>query len=223
MEIRMDSDMRRAILHELVRNLRTEHRAVNVTVDRGVVTLTGTVRTLANKRAAHEVVRRTSGVRDVDNRLHVAESAAPVQGDAAVAEAIGGVLERHTRVPDARIRFSVSGGKVTLRGEVEYCGQREEAERMVRSVSGVREVANELRVEPPKVSSADVRRTIGEALAQRAEREAIRLGVDVLDGRVLLSGFVYSWAERELIVDAALRTPGVEGVDDRLRVNPHAS
>jgi BON domain len=45
---------------------------IGVTVDEGVVTLTGTVTSRAERRAALEATRRVSGVQDVANRIKVA-------------------------------------------------------------------------------------------------------------------------------------------------------
>jgi osmotically-inducible protein OsmY len=44
--------------------------------------------------------------------------------------------------------------------------------------------------------------------------------VDVDNGVVTLEGTVHSWAERTSVVAAARFAPGVEGVEDRLVVEP---
>ena len=46
------------------------------------------------------------------------------------------------------------------------------------------------------------------------------INLDVHDGKVILSGVVHSWAERQSVVGAAKGTPGVRSVDDRLSVEP---
>jgi len=42
----------------------------------------------------------------------------------------------------------------------------------------------------------------------------------VHEGKVILSGAVHSWAERQSVVGAAKGTPGVRIVDDRLHIEP---
>jgi osmotically-inducible protein OsmY len=69
----------------------------------------------------------------------------------------------------------------------------------------------------------EVRKSIEAALARHAEREAMRVGLDVQDGRVILSGVVHSWTEKETVLGAARGTPGVRTVDDRLRIEPRAA
>jgi osmotically-inducible protein OsmY len=68
----------------------------------------------------------------------------------------------------------------------------------------------------------DVRTAIEGALERQAQREASRIGLEVKDGRVSLSGVVHSWAEKEAVIGAATGTPGVRGVEDHLRIEPYA-
>jgi osmotically-inducible protein OsmY len=69
----------------------------------------------------------------------------------------------------------------------------------------------------------DVRKSIEDALERQAEHEAKRIGLEVRDGRVSLSGSVHSWAEKRAVIGAAKGTPGVRSVDDHLRVEPYAA
>jgi hypothetical protein len=52
---------------------------VNVTTDNGVVTLSGTVESVAERERAMEIARNTEGVRDVIDQLRIGE-AAPTTG-----------------------------------------------------------------------------------------------------------------------------------------------
>jgi osmotically-inducible protein OsmY len=87
---------------------------------------------------------------------------------------------------------------------------------------GVRGVSNKIEIRPPKPLPQDVRRSIEEALERQAEREAKHIGLDVLNGQVVLTGTVQSWAEKEIVIGAVRGTPGVRAVDDRLRIEPRA-
>jgi osmotically-inducible protein OsmY len=79
----------------------------------------------------------------------------------------------------------------------------------------------QIRVKPAKVvRPEDVRTAIAEALAQRTTREVSRVDLEIDEGRVSLSGFVHSWAERYAALGAATSTPGVISVVDHLRIAP---
>jgi osmotically-inducible protein OsmY len=71
-----------------------------------------------------------------------------------------------------------------------------------------------------RVKSTDVRDRITDALKRSAEIDARRIDVTAEDGRIILSGNVHSWAEREEAERAAWATPGVTNVEDRLTVVP---
>jgi osmotically-inducible protein OsmY len=64
------------------------------------------------------------------------------------------------------------------------------------------------------------RRSIEQALARRAEREGKRISFEVCGGSVRISGTVRSSAEKEAVLGAAMGTPGVCVVEDRVHVDP---
>ena len=65
------SDVREAIEEALARRAERELRRIAVAVDDGVVTLTGTVRSYADKRLALGAARHTRGVRAVEDHLRI--------------------------------------------------------------------------------------------------------------------------------------------------------
>jgi osmotically-inducible protein OsmY len=119
-------------------------------------------------------------------------------------------------VPDEKITSTVTDGWVTLAGAVERLSQRDDAERAVRNLTGVKVVVNKIVVAPSKPAADSIRKAIQGALDRRAEREARNITVDIQDGTVILTGPVRSWAERRAVVGAARFTPGVQAVEDHL-------
>jgi osmotically-inducible protein OsmY len=213
-----DTQIHRDVLEELRWDSRVDETEVGVEVDNGVVTLTGTVTSWAKRMAAQEAARRVSGVLDVANDIQVKVSGALTRTDTEIAQAVRRTLEWDVFVPDEKIASTVSEGWVTLDGTVERWTEREDAERAVRNLTGVKGVVNRITVTPMKVVGQDVRASIEQALERRAEREAKRIHVDVRDGTVTLTGPVHSWAERNSVVAAARFTPGVVSVEDHLRM-----
>lgn len=216
-----DAQIHRDVIEELSWDSRVDETEVGVEVDGGVVTLTGTVTSWAKRLAAQEAVRRVMGVLDVANDITV--KVPGVRTDTEIAQAARHALEWDVFVPAERIASTVTDGEVTLDGAVELPSQRDDAERAVRNLLGVKRVVNHLAVQPPAPVTTDVRKAIERALERRAEREARRIRVDVRDGTVRLTGTVHSWAERKSVVAAARFTPGVHTVEDRLRTEPPAA
>jgi osmotically-inducible protein OsmY len=219
---RTDSEIQQDVLRELKWDTRVEETDVGVQVDEGVVTLSGTVSSWGKRFAAEEAAHRVRGVLDVANDIAIKLPGTPGRTDTEIAKAVRNALEWDVFVPEERVQSTVSAGVVTLKGDVESWAQRDDAERAVRNLSGVRGVTNRLEVKPPKVAAAEVQKYIVDALERQAMREAKRITLGVRDGRVTLSGRVRSWAEREAVVGAAKGTPGVRAVQDQLHIEPYA-
>jgi osmotically-inducible protein OsmY len=215
-----DTQIHHDVLEELKWDSRVDETEVGVQVASGVVTLTGTVPSWAKRLAAQEAARRVIGVLDVANDITVKVPGGLVRTDTEIAQAVRQALQWDVFVPDDKITSTVTDGWVTLEGAVERTGERNDAERAVRNLTGVKVVVNRITVKSAKPMAEDVRRAVEQALERRAEREARRIRVDVKDGTVTLTGAVHSWAERKSVVAAARFTRGVQAIEDHLRTEP---
>lgn len=215
-----DSELHQRVRVELEWHPRVNAPEMVATVKNGIVTLSGFVDTYAQKTAAIEAVHQISGVLDVADEIQVRTVRAKT--DQEIAQAVRTALTWDVYVPDERIRSTVSGGWVTLEGKVDRWQQREDAARCVERLSGVHGVTNKIEVMPPKVDAGKIRSSIESALARRAEREARRIGVTVVDGIVTLTGKVDSWAEKNAVGQLASYSPGVKSVANKIIVDPYS-
>lgn len=192
---------------------------IGVTVDAGVVTLRGDIRTFAEKAAAERITLGVYGVKAVANDLNVRLGNGYNRTDTEIAQAALTALRWNTVVPHEKVTVTVTSGWITLKGEVDWNYQRVAAASVVRDLRGVRGVTNAITV-LPHATTADVRTKIEAALRRSAEVDARRISIAVSDGRVTLSGNVHSWYERDEARRAAWSAPGVKEVDDRIAVMP---
>ena len=192
---------------------------IGVTVDNGIVTLRGDIKTYSEKAAAERVALRVYGVKAVANDLTVRLGQGLQRTDSDVAQAAVNVLKWNSRLPADPIAVAVSNGWVTLKGTVDWNYQREAAAKSVRDLTGVVGVTNNISVRP-HISVADVQAKIQTALKRSAEVDARRINVAATGGKVILSGNVRSWAEREEARHAAWAAPGVREVEDRMAIIP---
>lgn len=214
-----DSEIHEAVLEELRWDTRVRETDVGVEVDRGIVTLTGTVESWAARMAAQEAAHRVTGVLDVANDIHVKLSGSSQKDDTDLARAVRQALEWDVLVPDDQIRTTVSDGVVRLEGTVPFWSQHDDAARAVRNLGGVREVQNLIVVAPPTVAAQTVHRAIDHALERHAAHVMKHVKIAIQDGVVTLSGEVPSWAELSTVVGAVRGTPGVRKVDNRLHIH----
>ena len=214
-----DLDLQRDVIAELEWEPALSGQEIGVAVKDGVVTLSGTVSNYAKKFKAERAAERVHGIKAVALDLNVKIPTSSMRTDTEIAHAALNALKWDVEVPDDKITLRVEVGRVLLEGEDDWQSQRAAAERAVRNLAGVKSVGNLISVKPKHVSPFDVSAKIKEAFKRSAEVDSSKVNVESLDGKVILKGFVRSWAERRDAENAAWSAPGVTQVEDRLAVS----
>jgi osmotically-inducible protein OsmY len=161
-EARTDAQIQADVLAELKWEPRLLPNEIGVIVKDGIVTLTGWVDSYTKRWAAEDAAHRVRGVKAVANDIEVRLSTANERTDADIAAAAVRALEWDAFVPIDRLDVTVSQGWVTLKGEVEWQYQKQDAERVVRRLTGVKGVTNLIAVKAkptPAELKSSTRRT----------------------------------------------------------------
>jgi hyperosmotically inducible protein len=126
---------------------RVKGRQVNVTTQKGVVTLRGKVDSSDAKAAAADIAKGIDGVKDVRNELKVVAPSARAAVDADDKQIYKNIEQKFKKDPALKkIDPKVEAGVVILTGEVKSIDTSARASEVARSIPGVKYVKNDLTV-----------------------------------------------------------------------------
>jgi osmotically-inducible protein OsmY len=219
MSMRSDSEIERDVKEELQWDPDLDASDIAVSVKDGVVTLTGFVKSYADKYEAEAAAKRVAGVVAVANDLEVRLPSVDERPDPDIARDAVAAIKSQLPISWENIKIIVKNGWVTLEGEVEWQYQRQTAENAVRRIKGVKGVTNLVQLKP-HAEPSEIKKRIQEAFRRSAELDANRIIVETHGSEVVLKGTVRSWAEREEAERAAWAAPGVTKVEDHIVVSP---
>lgn len=190
---------------------------IGVSVNSGIVTLSGQVDAYYKKLEAEQEAKKIAGVKAIAEDIHVGVSPRHKRTDAEIAAAVLNALKWDTSIPEDHIRVKVEDGVVTLEGEVEWVFQLQSAARAAGRLAGVRKVINSIALRP-KVAPSDLKHKISAAFIRNATIDASRIQVEVTGSKVVLTGRVRSLTEKEDAEKAAWLAPGIQFVENNLEV-----
>lgn len=215
--MKTDARLRKDILAELEWDPSIHAERVGVGVKDGVVQLTGHLDTFAEKQAVENAVQRVAGVKAIAVEMDVKLEPNHHRSDMDIAAAIETAFKWHAQIPAERIQVVVEKGWVTLSGEVDWQYQSHNAETVVRPLTGVVGVTNQISLRD-RTAPEYVANRIHDALARYADDEAKNIEVVVDADTAILRGTVASLAERSLAQTAAWYAPGISRVVNEIKV-----
>ena len=215
-EMKSDTQLKNDVMEELLWEPTVTMRNVNVAAKDGIVTLSGTVPTYAEKSTAQKATQRVEGVKAIAEELEVELDTTHIRQESEIAEAVVQSLKWHVWVPNS-VQVTVEHGWVTLSGAVPWDFQRNSAADAVKHLSGVLGVTNNITLKPIVPPNA-VKDAIEKALKRDAEINADDITVSAVGAKVTLAGFVASWHERNEAGTVAWNAPGVTHVENNLTV-----
>ena len=215
-----DNDIQKEVIAALKGEPSLRDDDIALGVRDGVVTLAGFVDSYADKWRAERTVSKLKGVKALVNDLKVKLPVSSQRSDPELARAVVDALKWNIKVPHDRIQVVVEDGWVTLKGEADWYYQKEEAERTVRNLTGVKGVSNLITV-AVKPTPSDVKKRIVEALQRAAQFDAERITVEIDGHKAILRGTVRSYAELKDAERAVRNVPGITEVETHLTVDPN--
>ncbi|MFT6796849.1 MAG: osmotically-inducible protein OsmY [Maribacter sp.] len=215
--MKSDGQIKQDILDELVFEPNIDETQIGVTVEDGIVTLSGVVSEFHKKGLANTVAKRVIGVKAVAEDIKVKYDDDLKKTDKEIAKVVVNALEWNASVPKEKVMVLVENGYIFLSGNLAWDYQRKAAKRTVQNLLGVKGVVNEIEI-VPEGKAANIEEQIIKALKRYANLEAKGIRVQVDGDIVQLKGRVHSIKERELAEKAAYKAVGVRHVQNDIIV-----
>jgi osmotically-inducible protein OsmY len=215
--MKTDSQLQKDVMDELTWQPSIKSSEIGVSVSEGIVTLSGTVDTYAQKREAEKAALRVEGVKGIAEDIVVDLPFGNKKDDSDIAKAAINALRWDTMVPDEHIKVKVDNGWVTTEGKVDWLFQKVAVNNAISNLTGVKGVTNLVTV-TPRANPEDVKKKISAAFERSATIDANNIQVENIGNKILLKGSVRSYAERLDAQHAAWNAPGVAQVENLLEV-----
>ncbi len=191
---------------------------IGVSVNKGVVMLSGIVDTYYKKVLAEKATRKVGGVKAVAEEIMVKVPGSKTFTDVDIATAVLSALKWNSTINEENIKVKVENGEVTLEGTTEWNFQKISAQKAVENLVGVCDIVNNIRVQN-RIVANDVKERIADAFERSALIDSAKLNVEIAGDKVILTGTVRSYAEKMDAEKTAWSSPGVMDVDNRLNID----
>lgn len=191
---------------------------IGVTVNDGVVTLSGTVDSYAKKSEAETAAKQVTGVKVVIEQIEIKTySNLYNRDDNDLANEVLNAYKWNWEIPNDKMKVKVENGWITLEGEFQWNYQREAAERLIKNLAGIKGVSNRITLKSETHDEIE-KMGIESALARNWSIKEQDIEVKVSGTKVTLTGSVDSFYQKEEAARIAWNAPGVLSVDNELLV-----
>jgi len=219
---RYDNQIQTAVTQKLA--AKSQFKNANAGVEDGIVTLTGTVDLYQRKLDVAKTARKTSNVQGVRNLVTVAGADVP---DAKLEQKLAAKLRYVSVGYDSTFDYfalGVKDGVVTVEGEDRTGVGRDEAMADIANTPGVKDVINNVRIEPVSTFDDGIRLRAARAiyrdsvLGRYATDPARPIRIIVDNGHVTLYGSVDNAMDKQIAGIRANQIFGAFSVENKLQV-----
>ncbi len=224
-DLAIQTDVESALLVDPV----AEAFQIDVVVTNGVVTLTGTVESWAERQLVKDIAQSVRGVREVKNDINVEMT--NERPDYEIEQEIKAMLKNDVRINENLITVSVENGNVELGGAVGSAYQKRQASYKAWA-PGVQSVNAEnlevqwwardelLKTDPTEITDEQIEQAIKDAYLWDPRVYKFNPEISVSNGVVTLKGVVEDLRAKRAAVEDAKNTAGVWHVVNLITVEP---
>jgi osmotically-inducible protein OsmY len=212
-----DTELQQTVLAELnwAHDLIAGH--IGVAADDGIVTLSGHVESYAAKRRAEDIATSVRGVKGLAENISVRLPEGGARDDEKIAAAVLERLWWNVTIPRDAIKVKVTEGWVTVTGEVKHWLQKETIREEITPLIGVTGLSNNVTI-APHIDTSTLQSDIKGALERKWFLTPNAVHVSAKGGKVVLTGTVSAYFERNIAAQCAWAARGTTDVTNDILV-----
>jgi osmotically-inducible protein OsmY len=191
---------------------------IGVTAKDGVVSLTGVVDSYGKKLEAENAAKGVNGVMAIVEKIEVRFSDEWNKTNAEIALDVLNALKANWSVPNNMVTVKVEKEWVTLEGELSWNYQRDAAKSAVVNLRGVKGVTNNISIKSESVIAIE-QKDLEAALSRSWAIKDCTIKVNIEGTKVILTGNVPSWYQKDEAARIAWKTPGIWNVENNILVD----
>ena len=213
-------EIKNEIADHLARDSRIFSEKIKVDFSNGSVVLSGNVQSYSARVAAEEDTRSVYGVNAVENHLEVSfPDRYQKPADYTIRDSVQNLISWDPDIFLEKISVFVQEGRVVLEGTVNALWKKLRAERLASNAGGVLGIKNKLAVVLTNtISDEKIGLDIVSLLSSNSSLDINKVTVEVINGKVSLTGLVPSRTAFDIAEDIARYTQGVVDVVNRLAI-----
>ena len=213
-----DAGMTYWVKQALQHDPRVDSLHIQVFTDKGIVTLSGTVPSLASKSYAVKEAKKTRGVMGVIDLIRFMPE---WRSDRDIEHEVRRKILNSAVIDSQGIQVTSFEGKVRLEGTVPNWEELDEAQRVASEVRGVKEIENMLIIDMSITrTDQDIKADVVSALERNVYLTDLPITVSVKEGMVTLEGAVASPYEKDLAREIVKKMSQVVRVENYLLIEP---
>lgn len=216
-----DGEITAWVNNALRHDSRIEHANVQVKTAEGIVSLDGSVPTIASQQFAEREAAKIHGVRGVVNEIEVVAEA---RSDVDIVHDIRQRIENDATIESENLRVSCLDGHVSLSGEVASYAEELETELIASEVRGVKKVSNHLLTSYiSKRGDEQTKKDVLATLARDVYLTGLPITVSVKNGVATLAGKTGNMYQKFRAEDDIHKMTDVKAIENNLVVEPGQS
>lgn len=219
-----DEQITQQVIGKFLSEPQLEAQEIGAATKRGVVSLQGRVKTLAEANIARELASTVMGVKDVVmTQLKIGDNLEGPHDDATITNAVEVALSASDEVSARDVVTSCRHGILYLDGAVDTPAQKIAAGRLATTVPGVRRVVNRLST---RHGGKDEDKKLTNLLRERLRKNewtapGAQIEAYVIDGTAYLGGEAYSVEAKTQAELVAGGIPGIRQVQNDIEIARH--